>query len=275
MVAFKKLKIGIVGCGAIGSSLAKRIVCDFSDRAVLAGINDLDIKKAYALKKACKKSGLLVLDLDDLIKSSDLIIEATHASAAFGIAQKVIGASRDIMIMSVGGILKRYSRLRHLAQKKGSRIFIPSGAIAGIDGLKAASCGKIKKVTLVTAKPKKAFSGVAYVAEKNIRLAQTKGDVVLFEGSASAAIKAFPQNINVSATLSLAGIGPEKTRVRIIASDRVSRNTHQVEIESDSGKIISRTENVIHPDNPKTSYLAALSAVAALRQILEPVKIGT
>jgi aspartate dehydrogenase len=275
MTALKKLKIGLVGCGAIGSSLAKCIVLDFSDRARLVGVNDLDIKKAYAVAKICKKSGPLILNLEDLIKRSDLIIEATQTAAAFGIAKKVIEASCDIMVMSVGGILKHYRELAALAQKKGARLFIPSGAISGIDGLKAASCGKIKKVTLITTKPKKAFSGVAYVAKKNIRLDDSKGDVVLFEGNASAAIKAFPQNVNVSATLSLGGIGPEKTRVRVIASDKISRNIHQIEIESDSGKIICRTENVIHPDNPKTSYLAALSAVATLRQILDPVKIGT
>jgi len=275
MALRKKLKIGLVGCGAIGSSLAKCIVLDFAEGAQLVGVNDLDIKKAHAVAKICKKSAPLVLNLENLIKRSDLIIEATQADAAFEIAKKVIQAGSDIMVMSVGGILKHYRQLKRLAQKKCAHIFIPSGAISGIDGLKAASCGKIKKVTMITTKPKKAFSGVAYVVKKNIRLDDSKGDVVLFEGSASSAIRAFPQNVNVSATLSLAGIGPEKTRVRVIASDRISRNIHQIEIESDSGKIICRTENVIHPANPKTSYLAALSAVATLRQILNPVKIGT
>ncbi len=271
----KKLKIGLVGCGAIGSSLAKRILSDFSGKASLVAVNDLDRAKAEALSKACKKSGPRVLNLGDLIKSSDLIIEATQAEAAFGIAKKAILAGKDILVMSVGGIIKHCHELRVLAQKKGARIFIPSGAIAGIDGLKAASCGKIKKVTLITTKPKMAFSGVDYIAQRNIRLNASKGDVLLFEGNAYDAIKAFPQNINVSATLSLGGIGPQETRVRIIASDKIPRNTHQVEIESDSGRIICRTENVIHPDNPKTSYLAVLSAVATLRQMLDPLNIGT
>lgn len=275
MPAKKKIRIGVVGCGAIGSSLAKRIVADFSGQADLSGLNDADIKKAYALARACGRSGTPVLNLADLIKKSDLIIEATHMNASFDIAKKTVMAGKDIIIMSVGGILANCGQLRRLAQNKGAMIFIPSGAVAGIDGLKAAACGKIKKVTLITTKPKKAFSSVAYLAKKNMRLEDIKTDTVIFEGSASSAIKAFPQNINVSAALSLSGIGPEKTKVRIIASARASKNTHQVEIDSDSGRIICLTENAIHPSNPKTSYLAVLSAVARLKQILDPVKVGT
>ncbi|MCM8781346.1 MAG: DUF108 domain-containing protein [Candidatus Omnitrophica bacterium] len=85
----------------------------------------------------------------------------------------------------------------------------------------------------------------------------------------------FPQNINVAATLSLAGIGSKNTIVRIIASPQTTRNIHQIEIESEAGRIVTRTENTVHPDNPKTSYLAVLSAVATLRDILESIRIGT
>ncbi|MFZ2357253.1 MAG: aspartate dehydrogenase domain-containing protein, partial [Candidatus Omnitrophota bacterium] len=88
-------------------------------------------------------------------------------------------------------------------------------------------------------------------------------------------VKYFPQNINVAAILSIAGIGAVKTKVRIVASPKISRNIHQIEITSEAGKVFTRTENVLHPGNPKTSYLAFLSAVATLKQILEPVKIGT
>ena len=179
------------------------------------------------------------------------------------------------MIMSVGGILQHYKELLILAKEKNARVFIPSGAICGLDGLKAASCGKINKVTLTTKKPPQAFLGSPYLLKRKIRLDNIKEDTVLFEGNALTAIRAFPQNINVAATISIAGIGPEDTTVRIVASPHITRNIHEIEIESESGIISTRTENVIHPDNPKTSYLAVLSAQAALRQILEPIKIGT
>lgn len=271
----KLLKIGIVGCGAIGSSLAKAIVSDFSSQAQLSGLCDIDIEKAHKLASQLKNQKLAVLNLDNLINKVELVIEATKAESAFEIAKKTITASCDIMIMSVGGIIEYYKELKILAQEKGARIFIPSGAICGIDGLKAAGCGKITKVTLTTKKPPQAFLGIPYVLKSKINLQNLSADTVIFEGNAHFATKSFPQNINVAATLSMAGIGAEKTIVRIVASPNITKNIHEIEIESEAGRIITRTENVVHPDNPKTSYLAVLSAIATLKQILEPIKIGT
>jgi aspartate dehydrogenase len=271
----KLLKIGITGCGAIGSSLAKVITSEFSDKAQLIGLYDVDIEKAYKLANRLNNQKLAVLNLDDLINKADLIIEATKADAVFDIARKTILASRDIMIMSVGGIIEHYKELEVLANEKAVRIFIPSGAICGIDGLKALSHTKINKVTLTTKKPPQAFIGSPYLLKRKIRLDNIKEDTVLFEGNAISAVRAFPQNINVAATLSIAGIGPENTTVRIVASPNIDRNIHEIEIDSEAGKIITRTENVIHPDNPKTSYLAVLSAQATIREILDPIKIGT
>ena len=270
-----KLRIGIVGCGAIGSSLAQKIISDFSRSAHLTGVYDLVAEKAEKLAGQCGSRKLAISSLGLLIARSDLVIEATQAGSAFTIAKRTANASRDIMVMSVGGILAHYRKLKALAHRKGSRVFIPSGALAAIDSVKAAACGKIEKVTLTTRKPVRAFSGVAYIREKKIRLDRIKKDTVIFKGSALAATKAFPQNINVAATLSLAGIGAKKTTVIMVASPHLSKNIHEVAVESASGRIISRTENVVHPDNPKTSYLAVLSAIATLKQILEPVKIGT
>ncbi|MFA5411334.1 MAG: aspartate dehydrogenase [Candidatus Omnitrophota bacterium] len=270
-----KLKIGIVGCGAIGSSLAKSIAADFSEKTELTGLYDSDIEKAQKLSDKINLAAAARLNLDDLINKSDLIIEATRPEAVFEIAKKALSASCDIMIMSVGGVAGHYKELETLAREKGAHIFIPSGAICGIDGLKAARLGKINKVTLTSKKPPRAFSGIPYISKKKIRLDNLTEDTVVFEGNALSAISNFPQNINVAITLSLAGIGAENTLVRIVASPNITRNVHEVEIESEAGRIITRTENVIHPDNPKTSYLAVLSAVAALKQILEPVRIGT
>lgn len=271
----KLLKIGIAGCGAIGSTLAKAIVADFSGHAELSGLYDNHCEKSRALAGELKNKKLAVRGLDELVNKAQLIIEATRAESAFEVAAKAIASSKDIMIMSVGGILKGYKKLALEAGKKGSRVFIPSGAICGIDGLKAAGCGRIRKVVLTTRKPLRAFIGNPYIAKKKIRLDKVKKEILLFEGGAHQAIRAFPQNINVAATLSIAGIGARKTTVRIIASPTASRNTHEVEIESDSGLIFTRTENIIHPQNPKTSYLAVLSAIATLKQILNSVKIGT
>jgi aspartate dehydrogenase len=271
----KLLKVGIVGCGAIGTSLAKAIIEDLSHKSQLSALYDLDIEKAYNLAHAIDNQKLVALNLESLINKADLVIEATKADSAVEIIKKTISASKDIMIMSVGGIVENYKELFIMAQEKNRHIFIPSGAICGIDGLKAAACGKINKVTLTTKKPAKAFLGTPYVLKQKIRLDNLSEDIVIFEGDAFSAIRAFPQNINVAVTLSIAGVGPRDTLIRIIASPKIDKNIHEVEIISDSGKIVTRTENVVHPDNPKTSYLAVLSAVATLKQILEPVKVGS
>lgn len=271
----KLLKVGIVGCGAIGSYLAKAVSSDFTDKTELAALYDTKIEKVYKLTSALNNPKLVALNLEDLINRVNLVIEATKCDCAFDIAKRAISASRDIMIMSVGGIIEHYKELRVLSEEKNARIFIPSGAICGIDGLKAATFSKINRVTLITKKPPQAFLGVPYILKKKVRLDNIKEETVIFEGDALSAIRAFPQNVNVAATLSMAGIGAENTVVRIIASPNIARNIHEIEIESEAGKIVTRTENVIHPDNPKTSYLAVLSAVATLRQILEHVKIGT
>lgn len=271
----KLLKIGIVGCGAIGSSLAKIVVSDFSDKAQLVSLYDIDIQKSYTLANKFNNQRLAALNLEDLINRVDLVIEATKPESSFDIAKKTILACRDIIIMSVGGIIEHYKELEVLADEKNVRIFIPSGAICGIDGLKAAAYGKINKVTLTTKKSPKAFLGLPYILKKKIRLDNLKEDMILFEGDAYSAIRHFPQNINVAATLSIAGLGADNTVVRIIASPNTTKNIHEIEIESDSGRIFTRTENIVHPDNPKTSYLAVLSAVAILKCIFYPIRVGT
>ncbi len=270
----KKLKIGIVGCGAIGSSLAKFITQDFKRKARLVALYDLDAQKALRLS-ALAGGCLVARDLAHLIEKSELVIEAASKDHSFAIARQALAGGCDCMIMSVGGIIDKVKTLEALADKHGAKVFIPSGAISGIDGLKSARMGEIKKVTLTTIKNPLAFRGVEYVRRKRIKLEGLKRELTLFSGSARQAVRFFPQNINVAAILSLAGLGPDKTKIRIVASPGAKTNTHEIEILSEAGIIRTRTENVLHPDNPKTSFLAVLSAIAVLKQMLEPIRIGT
>lgn len=271
-----KLKIGIIGCGAIGTSLAKAIIKDMPDKALLRALYDIDNKKAEELSKlVSKKKNLSLNSVENLIEESDLIIEAASSSASWDITRDVLSKGRDIIIMSVGGVISRFKEMRGLAEKNNCKVYIPSGAICGIDALKAAGISRIKKVTLTTRKHPLSFKGVRFIEEKGIRLDSIKKDKILFSGTAYEAVKYFPQNINVAAVLSLAGIGEKKTFVRIIASPSVKRNIHEVQIDSDAGTIFTRTENILHPSNPKTSFLAVLAAIGTLKQILDPVRIGT
>jgi len=270
-----KLNIGIVGCGAIGSSLAKEIVGGLGNAACLAALYDLQKIKSEALsKQIIKSTKLCVYNLEALIKKSDLVIEASAAKASWEIARQSLTCGRKVMVMSVGGMVGHLEDLFSLAKKYKAQAYFPSGAIAGIDGLKAANIAGIKRIVLTTRKHPNSFSGVEYVA-KRFNLAALKKDKVLFNGTAQEAVKHFPQNINVAAVLGLAGVGMDKTKVRIIACPSIRKNIHEILIESVAAKIFTRTENILHPQNPKTSFLAVLSAIATLKQILEPVKIGT
>ncbi|MFA4888590.1 MAG: aspartate dehydrogenase [Candidatus Omnitrophota bacterium] len=270
----KQLKIGIVGCGAIGSSLARAIQRDFGLLAKVVALYDINAEKSARLSELLKRR-LSVKTLGQLIKKSGLVIEAASAKCSFEVAKKSLAAGRGVMIMSVGGLISHLGELTRLARQHHGRVYIPSGAISGVDALKAANIGKIRSVTLTTRKNPLSFRGVDYLAAQNVRLDKITSDKILFSGPAEKAVKYFPQNINVAAVLSLAGIGASKTKVIIVASPSAKKNIHEIEIEAESGRVFTRTENILHPDNPKTSFLAVLSAIAVLKQILEPLRIGT
>jgi aspartate dehydrogenase len=271
----KRLRIGIVGCGAIGTSLARAIVSDFSRQARLASLYDIDKNRALGLARKLGVRSAVSPSLHCLVDKVDLVIEAAGAKGCLSIAKSALSKGRDILIMSVGGIITHIDRIRNLAKKRRACVYVPSGAICGIDGLKGVGQGRIKRVLLVTRKNPRSLEGIDYVRQKGIELGKIKKDTLLFSGNARQAIRFFPRNINVAATLSIVGIGQGRTQVKIIASPKLKRNIHEIYIESDACRISTRVENLVHPDNPKTSFLAVLSAIATLRQILEPIRVGT
>ncbi len=268
----KSLKVGIVGCGSIGTELAQAIDKEIREIQLIA-LSDIDKEKAKDLAASLSKKPE-VSSIAGLIKASDLIIEAAAKDVVPALARKVIDQGKDIMIMSVGGLLGNED-IFDLARKKNSKIYLPSGALAGLDGVKSASIGRIDSVTLTTRKPPEGLKGAPYIKRNRIDLDALTKEKLIFEGSATEAVEGFPQNINVSATLSLAGIGKEKTRVKIIADPSLKRNIHEIEVEGEFGRLFSRTENLPSPKNPRTSYLACLSAIATLKGIVSSIKIGT
>jgi aspartate dehydrogenase len=269
----KKMKVGIIGCGTIGSEIARACQARLKDFVDLAGICDLVEEKADLLQKSLKEKAP-VLKLDDLFRESDLIVEAAGAGISADVLKKAISGKKDVLIMSIGGLLGNESLLDK-AEKAGIKVYLPSGALCGIDGLKSASVGRIDSVTLTTRKPPKGLDGAPYITKNNIELSSIKEETVIFEGTADDAVKGFPQNVNVAAILSLAGLGKANTRVRIVTSPDYTKNIHEVEIKGESGNITTRTENLPSKVNPKTSQLAVFSAIATLEGIVKNVRIGT
>ena len=267
------LKVGVIGCGTIGGEICKAI-----DRGIvgaeLVGISDIDLSRADDLARSLKK-GVRVMDQAAVIKESELVVEATSKTVAPSIIREVLGCSKDVLVMSVGGLLEGTDELLELAKSKGKRIYVPSGAIAGLDAVKGAIVGSVSKVTLTTRKPPAGLKGAPYIVEHEIDLENLQEPTVIFSGPAAQAVRGFPANVNVAAALSLAGIGSEKTTVCIIADPGCDRNTHEIEVEGEFGKLVARTENVPAPFNPKTSQLAALSAIGLLRKITSSLVVGT
>ena len=268
-------KIGIVGAGAIGSFFARSVNDKFKSLARIVAICDTNTDAAKKLSSSLPGKPQ-VLPLDKLIVKSDLIIEAASPAVSAKVCKAALTKGKDVLIMSIGGLLTSYKSLFELAKKKKATIVLPSGAICGLDGIKAASIGKIQRVSLTTRKPPKGLKGAPFIIKNRIDLDSVDKEQVIFNGTANDAVKAFPKNINVSALLSIAALGPKKTKVKIITSPEYMVNSHEIEVEGDFGRLITKTENVPSPENPKTSFLAPLSAVAALRELLEPSrKIGT
>ena len=259
--------LALVGCGTIGRALLERVRGRIG--GTLSGIllYDIDPEKSKALAKETKGSSL-ARDMRSAVVRSDIVVEAADPGAAGEMLELAVESRKDVMILSVGGMIGKEELLLKAA-KAGIAVIFPSGAIGGLDAIRAARIAGIDSVTLTTMKHPKSLKGAPYIVEKGIDIGTIDSETVIFEGSVTDAVRAFPKNINVSAALALAGIGPEKTRVRIVSSPEFSRNIHEIRVESKAGTFTFRTENVPFPSNPKTSYLAALSAMAALEEYLD------
>lgn len=217
------------------------------------------------------------MNFEELIRSVDLVIECASQDAVRLIVPQALQAGRNVMVLSVGAFVDKELRetLFGLAKQHNCKLYFPSGAVVGIDGINSACREGVSSVTLTTRKPPSGLLGAPYLVEHGIEPGTLKNETVLFEGAASEAVKAFPSNVNVAATISLAGIGFDRTMVKIIADPSLSRNVHEITVEGEFGRFCTRVENLPSHDNPKTSYLAALSAISTLKKILCPVQIGT
>lgn len=254
------MRIGIVGCGAIGSEMAHAAV-DMED---VRGIwlHDVDPDAVEALRHLDKTH--VAADGAALVDAVDLIIECANKGVVQTLVRDGMAQGKSAMLLTVGALADDALRneLEGLAREHGGRLYLPSGAVMGIDGLKAAQEAQIKSVTLVTTKPN---AGLDRQVDKW---------TLLFNGPARDAVKRFPKNVNVAATLSLAGLGFDDTWVQVAVDPLATLNSHKVIIEGDFGRARIEVENLPSPTNPRTSHLASLSAIALLRRIVSPIQIG-
>lgn len=267
------MNTSIIGCGFIGTELALFIDKNkkFKNNEFrLIALNDIDKAKADALAKKLKNNKPRFMDLDELIKNSDLIVESAAKDAVKEILKNknLDEGGKKLLIMSTGGLIENLELLNKI---KNCEVLLPSGAIAGLDAVKAVS-GRIKDLELATTKPVKALETAPYVIKSKIRLKKLKAKKLIFEGSLKDAVIGFPQNINVAATLFLASKF-KNIKIKIIADPKAKFNIHKIICHGDFGRLTTITEN-ISSQNPRTSYLAVLSAIEILNNLKANVRVG-
>ena len=269
----RKKKIGIAGCGTIGQKVATELDQGKIPRATLVGMTSRSQDRANAFV-ATLTNPVPVMPLQELVRQSDIVVEAATGAALEKIAIATLKAGKDLMALSGGALLDRHD-LYNLAADNGATIYVPSGAIAGLDGVVSASAGRIDSVTMTTRKPPGGLKGAPGVANLDFDLDDITEPRIVYDGPTAEACKLFPANVNVSAALSMAGIGPDKTTIRIYADPTVTKNTHEIIVEGEFGRLAIKIENTPSSTNPRTGVLSALSAIASLKKLTSPLQIGT
>jgi aspartate dehydrogenase len=267
----KTLRVGIAGLGAVGLDVAKRLIAGVPG-LTLAAVAVRDAEKAQrALPQV--GSDILVRKPTELANDCDIVVECLPPALFRDIAISAIDKGRIFMPLSVAQLLEN-GDLVERARRKGARILVPTGALIGLDAVRAAAEGTIHSVKMVTRKPPAGLDGAPYLSERGISVTGLKEPLKVFDGSAREGARGFPTNVNVAAALSLAGIGPDRTQLEIWADPGVTRNTHTITVDADTARFTMTIEN-IPSENARTGKSVAPSTVAALRALVSELKVGT
>ncbi len=267
------VKLAIAGLGAIGLAVARAV-----DAGRIPGIDLVAVSARNRAKALTAMAGFKsvppVVELAELAEAADVVVECLPAQEFAAVASPAVERGRIFMPLSVGALIDHMDLVAR-ARTTGARIVVPTGALLGLDAVRAAAEGTIASSKIVTRKPPAGLAGAPLVVERGIDLDGVAEPLLLFEGSAREAIAGFPANVNVAVALSLAGIGPDATRAEIWADPGVTRNTHTIVVRSDSSDLTMTIENIPSEENPRTGRITALSVLAALRRLTAPLVVGS
>ncbi len=267
-----ELTVAIGGFGAIGAKVARALDDGIPGlRLVAVSARDHDGARA---RMAGITAPPPVAGLGELAGLADVIVECAPAAVFAEVAEPAVEAGKVFIPLSCGALLQ-HPHLEARAAETGARIIVPTGALVGLDAVRAAAEGVIHSVHMVTRKPPNGLAGAPHLVENNINIENLETAKLVFEGTARDAAKAFPANVNVAAALSLAGNGPDNTTIEIWADPGVTRNTHTIKVDSDATRFEMTIEGIPSPENPATGLLTPLSVLATLRGLVSPMKVGT
>ena len=267
------MKIGIAGMGAVGLRVAQELDQGGIPGCTLAGFSARSPERAAELN-AQLSTAVPYHDLPRLADHCDLVIEALPPALFNDLAVSVLEAGKTLVVLSASQLLGRQD-LIDLAAKTGGRIVIPSGAMLGLDAIKGVAVGEITSVVIETRKPVAGLIKAPYVAQMGLDLTTLTEASLILAGSVTEVARAFPANVNVAAAVSLAGLGPDKTRMEFWADPKLERNKHTVRVTSDSSDFTMSIQNRPSAENPATGKITALSVIAWLRQKSAVLQVGT
>ena len=276
-------KVALFGCGTIGREIAIAVDSGKVNNAIIVTLVDSVDQRADTLRSNLQNSNpstftaFSTFVYSSSFKEADIIVEAASQDAVNSFGKKIVEAGKSLMIMSVGALGDPFflSEMLDIAYQNGSHIYVPTGAIAGIDAIRSVK-HLLDSVVLTTTKNPIALAGAPFFNLTKINVYEITEKTVIYDGNAADAVKKFPANINVAAILSLAGIGIKRTKVKIIADPYTDVNQHEITATGKFGEMTVIVRNKPSPNNPKTSFLAVLSAIECLRSICDDsIRIGT
>lgn len=267
----KQLRVVVVGFGTIGTVVSSLV--DAHDDMTLVGVVGRDRGRTEA---AVAAAGLdvPVLDLGDIPGEADVVAEAAPPPAFESIARPVLAGGKVLATVSAGALME-HPELVELAQMTGGRVVLATGALLGLDAVRAAALGGIQSVTMITVKPARAFLDVPFVQEQGIDIEAIEEPLCLFKGSAREGVRRFPSNVNVAVSLAMAGVGPDKTQLEVWADPGLQRNTHRIEVVADAASFQLSIQNVPTETHPSTGRITALSLFDAIRGLTSTVRVGS
>lgn len=264
-------KVGLAGLGAVGLGVARRLDAGIPGLALAAvAVRDKD-KARRNLPQA--GTAVPIVAAEALAQSCDIVVECLPPEMFRKVAISAIDAGKVFMPLSVGQLLENWDLVER-AKAAGARILVPTGALIGLDAMRAAAEGTVHSVRMITRKPPSGLEGAPYLVARGISLKDLKEPLKIFDGSAREGARGFPANVNVAAALSLAGIGPDRTQLEIWADPALTRNTHRIDVEADTARFSMSIEGV-PSENPRTGRIVPLSVIATLRGLVSELKVGT
>jgi len=267
------MKIGIAGTGAIGLRVAKVLDkggiqgCELYGMAARTEDRAADIAKGLATPVA-------FLSFEELATRCDVVIEALPPALFETLARPVLENGKTLVVLSASQLLGRED-LIDLAGSSGGRLLVPSGAMLGLDAIKAVNVGSISSITIETRKPVAGLLKAPYLEKAGLDLSGLTEAVCILAGPVTEIAKEFPANVNVAAAVSLAGIGADRTRMEVWADPALDRNLHTVRVTSDSSDFTMQIQNRPSAENPATGRITAQSVIALLKDLTAVLRVGT